>query len=37
MKLKVPLLRPYFGSEELEEIRKVLESGWVSRDQIIPV
>jgi len=31
MKLKVPLLRPYFGSEELEEIRKVLESGWVSQ------
>ena len=31
MKLKVPLLRPYFGSEEMEEIRKVLESGWVSQ------
>lgn len=29
--MKVPLLRPYFGQEELEEIRKVLESGWVSQ------
>ena len=30
-KLKIPLLRPYFGSEELEEIQKVLNSGWVSQ------
>jgi len=29
--LKVPLLRPHFDCEELEEIRKVLESGWVSQ------
>jgi len=28
---KIPLLRPYFDSEELEEIRKVLDSGWVSQ------
>jgi dTDP-4-amino-4,6-dideoxygalactose transaminase len=28
---KIPLLRPYFDSEELEEIQKVLESGWVSQ------
>jgi len=31
MTLKVPLLRPYFDSEELEEIKKVLDSGWVSQ------
>lgn len=29
--VKIPLLRPYFDSEELEEIRKVLDSGWVSQ------
>jgi len=28
---KIPLIRPYFDSEELEEIKKVLDSGWVSR------
>lgn len=28
---KIPLLRPFFDSEELEEIQKVLESGWVSQ------
>lgn len=28
---RVPLLRPYFDQEELEEIRRVLESGWVSQ------
>ncbi|MCK4734756.1 MAG: DegT/DnrJ/EryC1/StrS family aminotransferase [Methanophagales archaeon] len=28
---KIPLLRPYFDSEELEEIQKVLDSGWVSQ------
>jgi dTDP-4-amino-4,6-dideoxygalactose transaminase len=28
---KIPLLRPYFNSEELEEIQKVLDSGWVSQ------
>lgn len=28
---KIPLLRPYFDKEELEEIQKVLESGWVSQ------
>jgi len=31
MKVKIPLLRPYFDSEELEEIQKVLDSGWVSQ------
>ena len=31
MEIKVPLLRPYFDSEELEEIKKVLDSGWVSQ------
>jgi dTDP-4-amino-4,6-dideoxygalactose transaminase len=29
--IKVPLLRPYFDSEELKEIQMVLESGWVSQ------
>ena len=28
---KIPLLRPYFNSEELEELKKVLDSGWVSQ------
>lgn len=27
----IPLTRPYFGPEELEEIKKVLDSGWVSQ------
>ena len=31
MEDKIPLLRPYFDSEELEEIKKVLDSGWVSQ------
>ena len=31
MEDKIPLLRPYFDSEELEEIQKVLDSGWVSQ------
>jgi dTDP-4-amino-4,6-dideoxygalactose transaminase len=31
MEDKIPLLRPYFNSEELEEIQKVLDSGWVSQ------
>lgn len=29
--IKIPLLRPYFDSEELKEIQKVLDSGWVSQ------
>ncbi len=29
--IKVPLLRPHFDSDELEEIGKVLQSGWVSQ------
>ena len=29
--LKIPLLRPYFDSEEIEEIQKVLDSGWVTQ------
>jgi len=31
MKDMIPLLRPYFDNEELEEVKKVLESGWVSQ------
>jgi dTDP-4-amino-4,6-dideoxygalactose transaminase len=31
MEDKIPLLRPYFDSEELEEIQKVLDSGWVTQ------
>ncbi|WP_440946619.1 DegT/DnrJ/EryC1/StrS family aminotransferase [Methanosarcina sp. T3] len=31
MTYRIPLLRPYFDSEELYEIRKVLDSGWVSQ------
>jgi len=31
MSFKVPLMRPYFDSDELEEIKKVLESGWVAQ------
>lgn len=31
MKVKIPLLKPYFNSEELEELKKVLDSGWVSQ------
>ena len=30
-RLKIPLLRPYFDSEELREIKEVLDSGWVSK------
>ena len=29
--LNIPLTRPYFDSEEIEEIREVLNSGWVSQ------
>jgi perosamine synthetase len=29
--IKIPLLRPYFDGEELKEIQKVLDSGWVSQ------
>ena len=29
--LNIPLTRPYFDTEEIEEIREVLESGWVSQ------
>jgi perosamine synthetase len=29
--LNIPLTRPYFDDEELEEIRDVLDSGWVSQ------
>ncbi len=28
---KIPLTRPYFDQEELDEIKKVLDSGWVSQ------
>lgn len=31
MNIKIPLLRPYFDSEELAEIKRVLDSGWVSQ------
>ena len=27
----IPLTRPYFDSEELEELKKVLDSGWVTQ------
>ena len=29
--MKIPLLRPYFNEEELKEVKKVLDSGWVSQ------
>jgi perosamine synthetase len=29
--MEIPLARPYFSSEELQEIGKVLQSGWVSK------
>lgn len=29
--MEVPLCRPFFNSQELKEIAKVLESGWVSK------
>ena len=28
---KIPLTRPYFGQEEIDEIKKVLDSGWVAQ------
>jgi dTDP-4-amino-4,6-dideoxygalactose transaminase len=31
MKYRIPLMRPYFDEEEIEEIRQVLNSGWVSQ------
>jgi len=31
MTINVPLVKPYFDNEELNEIRKVLDSGWVSQ------
>lgn len=31
MKSKIPLAKPYFDSEELREVQKVLDSGWVAR------
>ena len=31
MKKVIPLLKPYFDSEELKEIKEVLDSGWVSQ------
>ncbi|MCK4364593.1 MAG: DegT/DnrJ/EryC1/StrS family aminotransferase [Thermoplasmatales archaeon] len=31
MDIKIPLLRPYFNAEELEEVKKVLDSGWVAQ------
>ena len=27
----IPLAKPYFGDEEISEIQKVLESGWVAQ------
>jgi len=29
--IKIPITRPYFDSEELKEVQKVLDSGWVSQ------
>ncbi len=31
MNSKIPLFKPYFDNEEVEEIKKVLDSGWVSQ------
>jgi len=31
MNEKIPLMRPYFDSEEMTEIKNVLDSGWVSQ------
>ena len=31
MNVKIPLLKPHFDLEELKEIQKVLDSGWVSK------
>ncbi len=31
MNIKVPLLRPYFDSDEIKEVQKVLDSGWVTQ------
>ena len=31
MNHNIPLLKPYFDMDELEEIKKVLDSGWVSQ------
>ena len=31
MTSKIPLLKPYFDSEELKELQKVLDSGWVTQ------
>lgn len=31
MNFKIPLLRPYFDSDELYEIQKVLDSGWITQ------
>jgi perosamine synthetase len=30
-KLKIPLMKPYVGTEEIEEIKKVLESGYLAQ------
>ncbi len=32
---KIPLAKPYFDLEELEEIKKVLDSGWVSQGPMV--
>jgi len=31
MIIKIPLFRPNFDNDELEEIQKVLNSGWVTQ------
>jgi dTDP-4-amino-4,6-dideoxygalactose transaminase len=31
MNVKIPLLKPHFDLEEMKEIQKVLDSGWVSK------
>ncbi len=31
MKPEIPLFKPYFDSDEIEEIQRVLDSGWVSQ------
>ena len=29
--MTIPLLRPHFDDDEIEEVKKVLDSGWVSQ------
>jgi perosamine synthetase len=33
--MSIPLAKPYFDSEELDEIKKVLDSGWVTQGPMV--